>query len=89
MWRHLFRLLTVFLTWVACAAPVLAQTKQSSEEGGLRAGSGRFEPQEQAEGKKHGEDEGEGLSPNALPYSVAVLSSLLVMLIVCKPSRKA
>ena len=36
-----------------------------------------------------GEDEKESGSVNALPYTVAALSTALVMLIVCKPSRKS
>ncbi len=31
----------------------------------------------------------DAVSFNALPYAVAVLSTVLVLLIVCKPSRKA
>ena len=43
-----------------------------------------------AQQQQQGEDGGgEGLSTNALPYTVAVLSTMLVMLIICKPSRKA
>lgn len=35
------------------------------------------------------EAEKEGGPSNALPYMVAILSTALVMVIICKPSRKA
>jgi hypothetical protein len=75
MARALLRWLAPLLVAGLCCLPAWAQKARDEISRGVRAG----------------EDVGPGLETNptgALPYAIAILSVLIVLVIVCMPSRK-
>lgn len=78
MWRSLLRWLAPLLVVGSCCLPVEAQRGSKGSKGDDISRGVR-------------DDEGPGIQTNptaALPYAVAILSTIVVLVIVCSPTRK-
>jgi hypothetical protein len=73
MGRALIRWLAAVLVAAVCCLPAWAQKSKDDIQRGVR------------------DDVGPGLETNptgALPYAIAILSTIIVLVVVCMPSRK-